>query len=44
MINKFIDEKSFYELCIYDYYILVNIFLKEKDIDINQKRIHIENM
>ena len=34
--NKFINEKSFIYLCKYDYCALVNILIKEIDIDLNK--------
>lgn len=37
--KEFINESSFYDLCQYDYYSLVDVLLKISDIDINSKII-----
>ena len=37
--KEYINEKSFNYLCQYDYYSLVDLFLKNKKIDINKKTI-----
>ena len=39
--NDLITESSFYYLCKYDHYMLVKSILKEMDIDVNTKIIHI---
>ena len=42
--KNLINESSFVYLCEYDYRMLVNIFLKETDVDINMKIILVLNI
>ena len=37
--DKFITESSLHFLCLFDYYILVEFLLKNKDVDVNKKLI-----
>ena len=41
MQNESINESSFYYICKYDYYFLINILIKIPDFNINKPKIYI---